>query len=231
MAIATFSIASSSDDAMVFRNYTTAAYPSTASAVGRDVTAMYVSRSNLDGTNIHVVCGLLKCDTSNTTILPPGATINGATLRLWYNTSVANTDGLTTTGEWYLWDGVSDSDFAHTPSTSAFSSWSPAGRVNDTAYDIVLSNAADNINRSGYTGIRLHASQLAADATPTGYNEWYWYSTEQTPSRQAQLLVDYTVTTTRLAPDAILAQTNLTGAVSAIQDDPDSADANWLTAP
>lgn len=32
----------------------------------------------------------------------------------------------------------------------------------------------------------------------------------------------------RLAPDAILTQTNLTGAVADIQDDPDSADANWL---
>lgn len=37
--------------------------------------------------------------------------------------------------------------------------------------------------------------------------------------------------TERLAPDAILTQTNLTGALSAIQDDPDSPDANWLTAP
>ena len=35
----------------------------------------------------------------------------------------------------------------------------------------------------------------------------------------------------RLAPDAILAQTNLSGAVTAIDEDPDSADASWLTAP
>ena len=35
----------------------------------------------------------------------------------------------------------------------------------------------------------------------------------------------------RLAPDALLTQTNLTGAVTDIDDDPDSADANWLTAP
>jgi hypothetical protein len=37
-------------------------------------------------------------------------------------------------------------------------------------------------------------------------------------------------TTGRFAPDAILAATGLTGAVSAIQDDPDSPDGNWLTA-
>ena len=36
--------------------------------------------------------------------------------------------------------------------------------------------------------------------------------------------------TERQAPDAILAQTNLTGVVGDIQDDPDSPDANWLTA-
>lgn len=35
--------------------------------------------------------------------------------------------------------------------------------------------------------------------------------------------------TERQSPDALLDQTNLTGALSAIQDDPDSPDANWLT--
>jgi len=37
--------------------------------------------------------------------------------------------------------------------------------------------------------------------------------------------------TERLAPDAILTATNLSGAVTAIQDDPDSPDGSWLTAP
>lgn len=34
----------------------------------------------------------------------------------------------------------------------------------------------------------------------------------------------------RLAPDAILASTNLSGSVAAIQDDPDAPDGSWLTA-
>lgn len=34
-----------------------------------------------------------------------------------------------------------------------------------------------------------------------------------------------------MAPDALLVQTNLSGAVTAIQDDPDSPDGSWLTAP
>lgn len=34
----------------------------------------------------------------------------------------------------------------------------------------------------------------------------------------------------RFAPDAVLVQTNLTGVLADIQDDPDSPDANWLTA-
>lgn len=38
-----------------------------------------------------------------------------------------------------------------------------------------------------------------------------------------------TPVTTRLAPDAILAQTNITGVLSNITDDPDSNDANWMT--
>ena len=36
--------------------------------------------------------------------------------------------------------------------------------------------------------------------------------------------------TERKAPDALLVETNLTGAVGQIQDDPDTPDANWLTA-
>lgn len=35
----------------------------------------------------------------------------------------------------------------------------------------------------------------------------------------------------RLAPDAILALTNLSGSVAAIQDDPDAPDTSWLTCP
>jgi len=37
-------------------------------------------------------------------------------------------------------------------------------------------------------------------------------------------------TTEQIAPDALLLQTNLVGALSAIQDDPSSPDATWLTA-
>ena len=35
----------------------------------------------------------------------------------------------------------------------------------------------------------------------------------------------------RLPPSDIILQTNLTGSLSDIQDDPDSPDSNWLTAP
>jgi hypothetical protein len=37
------------------------------------------------------------------------------------------------------------------------------------------------------------------------------------------------VATVRLAPDAVQVQVALTGAVAAVQDDPDAADASWLT--
>lgn len=35
----------------------------------------------------------------------------------------------------------------------------------------------------------------------------------------------------RIAPDAIVFQSRLSGAVTTIQDDPDSPDANWLAYP
>lgn len=45
-----------------------------------------------------------------------------------------------------------------------------------------------------------------------------------------QLEAEAAGTPQTLAPDAIAASTNLTGAVTAIDEDPDSPDANWLTA-
>lgn len=45
-----------------------------------------------------------------------------------------------------------------------------------------------------------------------------------------EVLAEASGITERFAPDAILAQTGLTGAVAAIQDDPDSPDGSWLTA-
>lgn len=47
--------------------------------------------------------------------------------------------------------------------------------------------------------------------------------------RYALTVTDYAVME-RAVPDAILAQTALTGAVTAIQDDPDSPDGSWLVA-
>ena len=38
------------------------------------------------------------------------------------------------------------------------------------------------------------------------------------------------MSTERQSPDVLLVQTNLAGAVTAIQDDPDSPDGSWLTA-
>lgn len=47
------------------------------------------------------------------------------------------------------------------------------------------------------------------------------YATGAAPATEVQ----------RMAPDAILASTGLTGTVTDIQDDPDTPDANWLVAP
>ena len=77
---------------------------------------------------------------------------------------------------------------------------------------------------------------------------WFVYSGNLSTSERAQVhsyiqdnygiaVSDYVssepppeTTTQQLAPDAILAQENLTGTVAAVQDDPFSPDPAWLTA-
>lgn len=83
--------------------------------------------------------------------------------------------------------------------------------VNTTSRTVALDTEA--LAASGSTGTR--------SATATANN-----------AQIAQMVaIKPPAAATRIAPDAILSQTNLTGVVASIQDDPDSADANWLTAP
>lgn len=223
MAQQTFGIASANDDGYVYVQ-NSASYPPTGTpTVDLTQAYSYAWRGFQSGGALYRVWNtLLRWDTSS---LGAVATVTAATLRLIIIDKL-NPDTRNLTGDYYTWTGVAG-DWTDTPGTNAFSGLAidslPAV---GSSVDITLSNLS-NISLTGTTYIRLHVD----GGQPVGDNYVGVATFESNTYAEPQLIVDYTVNSTRMAPDAILAQTNLTGTVTAIQDDPDSADANWLTAP
>lgn len=223
MAQMTFSTTGPNDDYV----YTaSASYPPTpANNRGLDEISADAYKAFTAG-NHSVATGLFKWDTS---LLPNLINITSATFSA---TTAASTspDGRNLLADYYVFDGTI-SDYTPTGSGSAYSG-AISGIAGSTLVTLTLVGDLNaNISRTGMTGLRFTISGGAA--TSGSNNIVQFYSSQNPYSLAAPLLtVNYDIpATTRIAPDAILAQTNLTGAVSAIQDDPDSETGVWLTAP
>lgn len=161
----TFPVLASVEDQWVRRS--AASYPiSGAASVGRSSIAadLWVARE-LSG-SYFVYNALLKFDTSG---LPDATTVNSATLRVWVN-SVSNANSLSLVAGWYAWDGTSDSDHSLTPETGAHAGTSLGSFVAGSLNDVALVNAPANVLKTGFTFLRLHVTQRASDAAPTGVN-------------------------------------------------------------
>lgn len=133
---------------------------------------------------------LLRFDTST---IPDTATITGATLR-FYASTFSNVNSLSLTGGWYVWDGASSTDFTGTPETTAIAAYPLSGITVSSDNDVVLSDSAGfpNISKTGYTYLRLHVSQRAANAAPTGANSLQIVAYENPySSPRCRLLVTY----------------------------------------
>lgn len=158
--------------------------------------------------------------------LPDVATVTAAVLRIWVFANVTQATR-SITADWRIADGT-DADYVSASQTGAITAIAQSSITASALNDLALENVGDNVSTTGQTGIRLHIS----GDQPAEASYFAFASYENLDAHPpASLIVTYTVPTTRIAPDTILAQTNLTGAVSAIQDDPDAPDANWLTAP
>src|SRR5262249_42692389 len=151
-----FCVAADTDDGKAFRTDTV--YPpggSTNSITGGNLT---VQRAK-SGSNYIVEPALLRFDT---TTLPPGATINSASLFL-KGAVAADANALSLQGEWYdqaNWP-IDPTDYADVPAATAFS----VLEANLVGGDNTISLASvSGITPGGYTGMRLHLSA----ATPTG---------------------------------------------------------------
>lgn len=191
MPTATFNIASGIDDQYV--GSTSATYPPPSTGLQREVTQTEINAPgrSWNGTTYDVRNGLLRFDTSS---LPDGATITGATLTV-SNNDRANPDTRNVTIEYYDWNGSSDSDFSLVGDPASF----PAGKTAHSGRDISLFtfgqhvltlenlNYPGNINPGGYTSFRTHIS----GGTPTGNNYMTIHALENATNPEAQLIVTY----------------------------------------
>lgn len=181
---------------------------------------------SLFGTDYYVYNGLVRFDTG--AVIPDTATVTAVTFR-GYITYLVNGDARSLSADYFTWAGTGDpGDWTAVPGTDAHAGTALSSLTALADNDLALANVGGgNVSVSGYTYLRWHIS----GAAPAGDNSLNFAANEHTTATEPRLIVTFSVPATRIAPDAILAQTNLTGAVSVIQDDPDSPDANWLTAP
>lgn len=221
MGQTSYAIAASGDDARVYKQ--SATYPPTGSVI-RETTAATAGAArynNGSSTDFFIMNGLYRWNTSDLASL----TIPSAYLQIVGNGANDNPDSRQLTLDWYLFDGT-DADYSETALTNAHAGTLIGTIGVGSLYQIPLLNPNANINKTGMTGLRAHVS----GGLPTGANRCYFESFDAAvPANYPTLIVNWTTTTTRLAPDAILSMTNLSGAVTDIDEDPDTGDASWLT--
>lgn len=239
MTLQTFSTIADNDDTYAYTQATS--YAGLSAAAGSydaaTQTAMFAPQRTFASPNYDVRNAFLRWDTS---ALPDAATINSVTLRIWVELQIETDPPRNLTADWFAWDlsgtghdlKVDGNSANFTAGLTAISGYAlsnfSAAASTPGSYDVPITTNLNNVNKGGYTYLRLHID----GGQPTGYNLLTISSVNHATNPEPQLIVDYTQgTPTRIAPDAILSQTNLTGTVSAIQDDPDAETGVWLTAP
>lgn len=185
MPTSTFSIALSGDDQRVSKS--SSSYPPSGAVIRNTTGISVIAERYAAGTNAVVAVGLLKYDTSS---LPDDAVISSAFLRLQI-ISKANANTLSFVAEYYAWNST-DTDYTSTPGTNAHSGTAIASVTTGVANDFPLQNLG-NISLTGTTYFRLHITQRASDAAPTGDNYVEFASFDHTTLTEPQLIVTYAI--------------------------------------
>lgn len=213
-----FDIAAGADDSVLLAD--AVSYPPLTPTFSEPAgTFIQVMRSLLPSdSHYYIINGRLRWTTSS---LPAGAVPMSASFGINV-IGLANADSRSLTADYYTWN-MTNADYSTTAPASPILSIPIASLV--PGWNNIPITDVSGISLTGDTYMRLHIT----GGVPVGDNFVSFDSFEGT-GPQARLTVTYALRS-RIAPDAILSQTNLTGGVSLIQDDPDSPDANWLVAP
>lgn len=177
------SVAASADDVEVSRIGSAVYPPNTADSVAAAGSQLFVDRS-FAVSSYSVAVALIRWDTS---VIPVGAVIVGASLRVRIGNLRLSADARSLVGEWYPatnWP-IDASDYTDVPSNTALAGVPISGIAADTSYDWPLVDAATNINRSGYTAIRLHIS----GGVPSGSNYVSVRAFDDSAAPEPQLLL------------------------------------------
>jgi hypothetical protein len=191
----TFTVSGSSDD--IHYGYQSNSYPPTSSDTATSSTTLtYIQIDRHFSVGVYTARqGLMRFNTAS---IPDSATVTSATLRivLYDSSASVNTNNLALRAEWYSWDGVLNvsRDWSNATGTTALSDIDldvfagSGGQV----FDFELANVS-NVNKTGFSGIRLGLSQRPGDAAPTGFNRVRFASWDNTNYAAPQLIVTYSL--------------------------------------
>lgn len=182
MTVDTFSISATANDGYAGRFGAT--YPNPATVLLETTQTTVDVQRSFASPNYTVVVGLLRFDTS---AIPDANSVTAATLRLQVTTKTS-ANALGFCGEWYAWTTAASSDYTNTPGTSAFAAVDIASGIAVGQNDFALTNLG-NVNKTGFTGLRLHVTQRASDAAPTGNNACFFADWTHATQTEAQLIV------------------------------------------
>jgi len=180
----TIEIAATGDDGLVRRINSAVYPPNTSDQVFTNLTDDFCSRE-LNGGTFWVAVGLLRFDTS---AIPDDATITAAELKL-YVTSKGDADNRGVTAEWYSasnWP-IDAADYTATAAATAHAGVDITSITLNSDLTMALLNPATNINKTGYTGLRLHVS----GGQPAGVNYVVWSAFDHATNIAPRLVVTY----------------------------------------
>jgi hypothetical protein len=239
----TYDILDTNNDAYAKRQDTTGAYPitDTDTLIASQNAALEAASRNYVSSTTTMVVGVLLFRWNTATLpdssaWPASPFLYKAELE-YYSAGDTNANSINIIADWYDFGGgvvVADDWTAIITNPNACIGH-PLVTRGVGSYRIPLINAQQNINRSGYTGLRIGISQRANDVAPTGVNRiqslMHGFNTTTYPSGHVpRLVITYGTTGESLYPDGVtFVKTNLTGAATDVDEDPDSPDANWLT--
>lgn len=178
----TFTIAASGDDGEAVGQFNFTYPPPSATGTDSD-DPNFATRKTLLGITFDVRTGLLRWDTS---AIPDYATVTAATLRVWC-LSKSDADGRSLLAEWYTHDGsIGFDDWTSTEASDAHSGTALASITTGAYNNFTLQNL-ENINKSGYSGLRTHIS----GGQPVGNNFVAFETIEGGVHNPPQLIVTF----------------------------------------
>jgi len=178
----TFEVAASGDDGHV-RKFDSVYPPAASEDIVITGTVMSAYKAFTSPT-YHLTCGLMRWDTAS---IPDGATITAATLRIRVDGRV-NDNARDLTAEWYSWTPpITGSHWTSTVGTNAHAGTSISSLTATADNDLALLDPGANIDKTGYTGIRIHTS----GGSPTGANFADIATFDHATLLAPRLIVDY----------------------------------------